>query len=402
MDTISKQHFIDEHYGILSQMTEITENIKSYRASKLNNGLMRSLSSITKKYIILKTLHAAIEADKEIALRWTLFIRDHKTGYGLGERYIFREMLRWMAKDASKKYITFKYLKLIVNKFGRWDDIFVLLGTEYEDMMFTLINETLVKDKEAVEAGKYPSKLAKWLPSENSKTKDGRYFVKAYCKYNKMKPRDYRKMLSKLRAKLDLLETRLTKRDFDGIYYTNYPNRALEIHNKKLLKLDPEKFRIFKRNRFLKYHPHHKDPIDLGRYFDRRIKNKFVDEEEVRNRYDNWKLDKLIDGKVQNVPPIKITTDKENSYMVKHLKQFLYSNTNKYKNSDTPYIKWYISNNSLKNSFPKIKKTDKEYTMNGFHRNMLKSKGFFDINNKLFFDTTALLLDILSEEVYNI
>lgn len=399
MDTNSKRRFMEEHSGILYEMTNITENVKDYRLAEPNDGLTLALFSTGKKLRVIKTLMAALEADKELALRWTLFIRDHKTGYGLGERYLFRLMLNWMAKDASKKYITFKYLKLVVNKFGRWDDIFVLLGTEYEDMMFTLINETLAKDKEAVDNGRYPSKLAKWLPSENSKKRSGRMFAKAFCKYNKMKPKEYRKMLSKLRAKLDLLETRLTKRDFDNIYYTNYPNRALEIFDRKLLKLDPEKYRLFKRNRFLKYHPHAKDPIDLGRYFDRRIKNKFVNEEEVRNKYKNWALPKLVDGVEQSVPNIKIITEKENSYVAKYIKDILYSNNKK--NYD-PYIRWSIANKDLKNNFPNIRKTENDYYINGFHRNVFKTKGFFDMNSKSFLDTKSLLLDILSEEVYNI
>ena len=390
MDTNSKSRFMKEYSDILRNMTNITETIKEYRSNASNCAQA------------INTLMDALEADKELALRWTLFIRDHKTGYGLGERYLFGAMLNHMAKDATKKYITFKYLKLIVNKFGRWDDIFVLLGTEYEDMMFTLINETLAKDKEAVANGRYPSKLAKWLPSENSKKKYGRMFAKAFCKYNKMKPKEYRKMLSNLRAKLDLLETRLTNRNFDNIYYTNYPNRSLAIHDRKLLKLDPEKYRLFKRNRFLKYRPHLKDPIDIGRYFDRRIKNKFVDEEEVRKQYRNWRLDKLIDGKKQIVPNIKLITEKGNSYIRKYIEELLYVNT--ITDYDAPYIRWNIANNQLKNSFPSIVKiiNDNCYYINGLHRNMFKTKGFFDLNSESFLDTKVLLLDILSEEVYNI
>lgn len=390
MDTNNKRRFMKEYSDILFEMTRISENIKEFMLNESSHTLL------------IKTLVDALKADKEIALRWTLFIRDHKTGYGLGQRDIFRVMLNYMAKDASNKFITFKYLKLIVNKFGRWDDIFVLLGTEYEDMMFTLINETLAKDKEAVANGRYPSKLAKWLPSENSKKKSGRIFAKAFCKYNKMKPKEYRKMLSNLRAKLDLLETRLTNRNFDNIYYTNYPNRSLAIHDRKLLKLDPEKYRLFKRNRFLKYRPHLKDPIDIGRYFDRRIKNKFVDEEEVRKQYKNWRLDKLIDGKKQIVPNIKLITQKENSYIRKYIEELLYVNT--ITDYDAAYIKWNISNNQLKNSFPNIAKiiNDNCYYINGLHRNMFKTKGFFDVNSESFLDTKTLLLDILSEEVYNI
>ena len=60
----------------------------------------------------------------------------------------------------------------------------------------------------------------------------------------------------------------------------------------------------------MKYHPHKHDPIDLGRYFDRRIKNIFVDDKEVENYYNSWKLGRRVDDSFQSVPHIEIWTEK--------------------------------------------------------------------------------------------
>lgn len=216
MDKLRVRRFVEEHEDLFNQIGQITQNIKSYR-SGTSTGIFRAIGDLANEFVLAATFKRVLETDKEIAIRWLLFIRDHTTGYGLGERYAFRFLLRWMAQQgANKRYINFRLLKLIANKYGRWDDIFVLLGTEYQDMMFTIINETLERDKELVSNGKYPSKLAKWLPSVNSKKQSGQEFVKDFCKYNKMKAKDYRKMLSHLRSKLDLLETRLTKRISTG------------------------------------------------------------------------------------------------------------------------------------------------------------------------------------------
>ena len=369
MEKLRVRRFAEEHEDLFKQMGDITQNIKDYRSGN-STGVFRAIGELANEFILAATLKRVLEADKEIGLRWLLFIRDHTSGYGLGERYVFRYMLRWMAQDANKRYINFKLLKLIVNKYGRWDDIFILLGTDYQDMMFTIINETLERDKELVANGKYPSKLAKWLPSVNSKKQSGKDFVKAFCKYNKMKAKDYRKMLSYLRAKLDLLETHLTKKNFDGIYYTNYPNTSLSIHDKLLLKADPDRYKLFKRNRFLKYRPHKHDPIDLARYFDRRIKNIFVDDKEVENYFNSWKLGRRVDDSFQSIPRFK----------------------------------WSIRNNELKNTFPKIVSYEDTNTVHiiGFHRSMFKTDGFFDFYSENFLSLTELFITILSEDVYNI
>lgn len=403
MEKLRVRRFAEEHEDLFKQMGDITQNIKDYRSGN-STGVFRAIGELANEFILAATLKRVLEADKEIGLRWLLFIRDHTSGYGLGERYVFRYMLRWMAQDANKRYINFKLLKLIVNKYGRWDDIFVLLGTDYQDMMFTIINETLERDKELVANGKYPSKLAKWLPSVNSKKQSGKDFVKAFCKYNKMKAKDYRKMLSYLRAKLDLLETHLTKKNFDGIYYTNYPNTSLSIHDKLLLKADPDRYKLFKRNRFLKYRPHKHDPIDLARYFDRRIKNIFVDDKEVENYFNSWKLGRRVDDSFQSIPHFEIWTEKENKYIVKCINSLLYSNTKKLQLRSTPRFKWSIRNNELKNTFPKIVSYEDTNIVHiiGFHRSMFKTDGFFDFYSENFLSLTELFITILSEDVYNI
>ena len=399
MEKLRVRRFAEEHEDLFKQMGDITQNIKVYRSGN-STGVFRAIGDLANEFILAATLKRVLEADKEIGLRWLLFIRDHTSGYGLGERYVFRYMLRWMAQDANKRYINFKLLKLIVNKYGRWDDIFVLLGTDYQDMMFTIINETLERDKELVANGKYPSKLAKWLPSVNSKKQSGKDFVKAFCKYNKMKAKDYRKMLSYLRAKLDLLETHLTKKNFDGIYYTNYPNTSLSIHDKLLLKADPDRYKLFKRNRFLKYRPHKHDPID----FDRRIKNIFVDDKEVENYFNSWKLGRRVDDSFQSIPHFEIWTEKENKYIVKCINSLLYSNTKKLQLRSTPRFKWSIRNNELKNTFPKIVSYEDSNIVHiiGFHRSMFKTDGFFDFYSENFLSLTELFITILSEDVYNI
>ena len=176
----------------------------------------------------------------------------------------------------------------------------------------------------------------------------------------------------------------------------------MSIHDKLLLKADPDRYKLFKRNRFLKYRPHKHDPIDLARYFDRRIKNIFVDDKEVENYFNSWKLGRRTDDSFQRVPHFDIWTEKENKYIVKCINSLLYTNTKRV--NQNIRFKWSIRNNELKNNFPKIVSYEDTNIVHiiGFHRSMFKTDGFFDFYSENFLSPTELFITILSEDVYNI
>ena len=106
MEKLRVRRFAEEHEDLFEQMGNITQNIKDYRSGN-STGVFRAIGDLANEFILAATLKRVLEADKEIGLRWLLFIRDHTSGYGLGERYVFRYMLRWMAQDANKRYINF-------------------------------------------------------------------------------------------------------------------------------------------------------------------------------------------------------------------------------------------------------------------------------------------------------
>lgn len=54
--------------------------------------------------------------------------------------------------------------------YGRWDDLYALVGTPVEDKMFYLMKQQLVLDLKS----KTPSLLAKWLKSENTSSHESR------------------------------------------------------------------------------------------------------------------------------------------------------------------------------------------------------------------------------------
>lgn len=103
------------------------------------SGAMRGVSERE----IVELFKKAYRSNKELALRALFYTRDIRGGQG--ERRTFRVILKWLGKNHPKDVI-----KNLVNVpfFGRWDDLFVLMGTPVENEVIALINNQLVQDLE--------------------------------------------------------------------------------------------------------------------------------------------------------------------------------------------------------------------------------------------------------------
>ena len=89
----------------------------------------------------------AFNEDPLLAMTWLFYSRDVLQGAGM--RHLFRVCLNDLAKDEPK--FVEKFIPLIAD-YGRWDDLYCLVGTKCEKPMFTYMKEVFDKDlKEARE-----------------------------------------------------------------------------------------------------------------------------------------------------------------------------------------------------------------------------------------------------------
>ena len=99
----------------------------------------------------------AFEENPTYALKCLFYLRDIRGGQG--ERRFFRVITKWLADhetEAMRRNLQY------VPEFGRWDDLYVFVGTSLEDDAFTLMGDQFILDIQC----KTPSLLAKWLKSE--------------------------------------------------------------------------------------------------------------------------------------------------------------------------------------------------------------------------------------------
>ena len=89
----------------------------------------------------------AFAEDPTYALKCLFYLRDIRGGQG--ERRFFRVVLRWLAsydKDAVIRNLQY------IPEYGRYDDLFVLIGTPVENDMWNFIESEVRKGLEIVSA----------------------------------------------------------------------------------------------------------------------------------------------------------------------------------------------------------------------------------------------------------
>lgn len=169
------------------------------------------------------------------ALKCLFYLRDVRGGQG--ERRFFRVCLKWLAN-----YDTEAVVRNIshVAEFGRYDDLYCLVGTKAEEAAFTFIKKQLMLDMEC----KTPSLLAKWLKSENTSSLESVKLAKITRQYLGMTARQYRKTLSILRAKINVLERLMSAGKWADIEFDKIPSKAGLIYKNAFARHDVERMQV--------------------------------------------------------------------------------------------------------------------------------------------------------------
>ena len=213
-------------------------NISSLDACVDLFGQVASMRGREEKQII--SLFSKAFAENPLkALKILFWLRDIRGG--AGERRAFRVILRHLA-DTHTLAVE-KNLRLIP-EFGRWDDYFVLRGTPVWENIVEIVTQQLLEDLEA----KQPTLLAKWMPSINTssvKTKElARYFAARIGWTEKQ----YRKNLSALRGRLNVIEKLICAGEWDKVVYEHTPSRALMIYRNAFKKRDEARYEKYLRD----------------------------------------------------------------------------------------------------------------------------------------------------------
>ena len=166
------------------------------------------------------------------ALKCLFYIRDVRGGQG--ERRFFRVVMKDLASwDTAAARRNLRY----VPEFGRWDDLYVFVGTPLENDAFNFMKEQLALDVEC----KTPSLLAKWLKSENTSSAESRKLANITRQHFGMNHKQYRKTLSVLRNRINIVERLMSENRWDEIEFDKIPSKASMIYKNAFARHDLER-----------------------------------------------------------------------------------------------------------------------------------------------------------------
>lgn len=184
----------------------------------------------------------AYEEDSETALKNALYYRDIRGG--LGRREGFRQILTYLA---SQNLEDFKRLVVLTAMYGRYDDLTMIawdLPNEAQAFVVEFISTVFNEDMANLKSGNV-TLLGKWMPSANTKVKNTRKLGLFWAYRLGLSEREYRKALSQLRATINIIETKLTKRDY-SFDYSKIPSRAMMKYTQAFIRNDESRYNEFK------------------------------------------------------------------------------------------------------------------------------------------------------------
>lgn len=178
--------------------------------------------------------------DRLTAIKYLFYVGDVRGG--LGERRTFKTGLKWQAETHPE---IAKAVLPLVAEYTRWDNLWCLLDTDLEYDVIDLVKKQLNEDAKNMMEGKPISLLAKWMPSIYASSSETRRLAKIFRKGLGMTSEQYRKMLSKLRKYLDVVEVKMSAKEWDKIKYESVPSKANLNYNSAFLRNDEERRRAY-------------------------------------------------------------------------------------------------------------------------------------------------------------
>lgn len=214
-------NFTHTENGALTHKTTLSNCLDFFAMG----GAMRNRSDAD----VILMFNKAFQENELIALKLLFYFRDIRGGQG--ERRLFRVIIKDLAtrhKDSIKRNLK------VIPEFGRWDDLYEFIGTPLQTEALDFMKEQFVLDLQC----KTPSLLGKWLKSENASSQQTKIYGNITRKHFGLTSRQYRRALSELRARINVLERLMSANEWDKIEFDKIPSKAGLIYRNAFARRD--------------------------------------------------------------------------------------------------------------------------------------------------------------------
>ena len=185
----------------------------------------------------LKWFARAYNEDPMLAIKEAFYAGDIRLG--MGERRTFRRCMQYICTwhpEIAKAIIP------LVPEYNRWDSVLTFYRVEKtRSAAVNFIKNQLKEDIENANNGRPISLCAKWLPSVNASSFKTVLLAKELADDLGMTERRYRKLLSKLRSYLNIVEKKMSAREWSEINYEAVPSRANLLYSEAFYRNDRER-----------------------------------------------------------------------------------------------------------------------------------------------------------------
>lgn len=180
---------------------------------------------------ILSKFISAYTEDPKVAMANLWYLRDIRNG--AGERRSARIIYKYLVENHPEEINLAKMVE-----YGRWDDIMPLINSPLQSEVVDFIDKQLKKDLDS----EHPSLMAKWLPSyrchDRERHEQSLTLIARLFKCSKQ----YRKTLKHLRAKIGIVEQKISEKNYGEIEYSKVPSKAMITYSKAFKRNDVDRF----------------------------------------------------------------------------------------------------------------------------------------------------------------
>lgn len=224
--------------GIKKNNTITNTKGSEYYASTYDSNLdvFTMLSRYSSNKEMIRLFNNALNESEDLALANLLYILDIRGGKG--ERRIFKTIFKNLC--LNNPLCALRILPFI-GELGRYDYVLEGIDTPIHDEVISLIKLQLDEDLKS----EHPSLLAKWLPSHRTHNVNSLMAKKIMSGLN-MTEKEYRKMLSELRSKLNIVEKNLTDKKYENIDFGEVPTKAMLKYTNAYINKMSEKYSEYK------------------------------------------------------------------------------------------------------------------------------------------------------------
>lgn len=182
----------------------------------------------------------AYAQDKLFATKIVFYARDIRCG--LGERKTFRTIIRYMAEhhpEALRPNLD------LIGVFGRYDDLYELVGTPLEDDMWETMKNQFEEDLKNLNEGKAISLLAKWIKTADASSPETRKLGILTAQRLDYPVYNFKRIVRSMRKQIGVVESLMSAGKWTEIKYPEVPSRAMMIYRRAFAKHDPDGFSEF-------------------------------------------------------------------------------------------------------------------------------------------------------------